>query len=93
VDSFEHASPVGSFSANAFGLYDMGGNVWEWCMDWYDADKTLRVVRGASWRDCFHELLLSSIRFNYGYYDHPVIPGARSDAYGFRCVLVGESSR
>ena len=62
------------------GISDLSGNVWEWCMNWYDKDRSYRVLRGGSWisyeRNC---------RSAYRYYRSP---GYRINNFGFRRVFV-----
>jgi formylglycine-generating enzyme required for sulfatase activity len=84
-DGYTETSPVGSFAANAYGLYDMGGDVWQWCEDKFPVQEypalEFRVLRGASWHDDNPHAMLSSYRaINTS--------DNRNDDDGFRCVLV-----
>lgn len=85
-DGYLTTAPVMSYKPNKFGLYDMGGNVYEWCEDWYDNTQKHRVLRGASLIDNDSAALLSSYRYHKE-------PGSVSYGRGFRVVLDVESGR
>src|SRR5438067_6446461 len=78
-DGFADTAPVGSYPPNQYGLYDMGGNVWEWCEDWIDDEENVRVVRGAAFFTTSQSQIISSYR------GRP--PIVRNFASGFRVRL------
>jgi len=79
-DGAPRTAPVGSYLPTAQGLYDLSGNVWEWCEDRIAPSDERRVLRGGSWYDDDPDRLLASYR-------RPGMPRGRWDRHGFRAVL------
>ena len=82
-----HPRPVGQKQPNPWGLYDICGNVWEWCNDFYKVDYYQegpnKVVRGGAWR-----FSAENCRAGYRYNESPGYADVcfGYDIYGFRCV-------
>jgi len=94
-DGWVATSPVGSFAANKYGLYDMAGNVLQWCEDLYTpSDTNARVLRGSSWLvNCGPGEQLYGGRVLLMSGRHPTRESWRSEPMvGFRCVLVSRTA-
>jgi len=79
-DGFVVAAPVSKSGTNAWGLYGVGGNVWEWCQDWFDETKMTRVLKGAAWNNYEPAILAISNRSS-------ALPEKSNAMIGFRVVI------
>lgn len=95
LDNFEFTAPVNSNQegASPYGIYNMAGNAWEWCLDWFEASYyedtpelnprgpfkgVQKILKGGGWTNTLESVRISHRIRNY--------PDVRLEIYGFRCV-------
>ena len=79
-DGFVVSAPVAGSGSNAWGIFGMGGNVWEWCLDKSRADAETRVIKGGCWDNHQAPLLKTAARSDCA-------PDGTNRVIGFRVVL------
>ncbi len=79
-DRFVITGPITQSGLNTWGLYGVGGNVWEWCQNWFDAEKKTRPIRGGAWNNERENTLQVAHRA-------AVPPAWANECIGFRVVI------
>jgi len=78
-DGYKYTGLVVNFKPNGYDFYDIIGNVWEWCQDWYNNEEDTKVLRNGSWINTIEGVCVSTKKTN--------VPDFRNYFFEFRCFV------